>query len=135
MAAQEQANDSRPEANPPVLRSWPGYEGIHDVTSRLWRSATIALLVSPVGLVFISVSRLLIISNYNPVTASAVASSSGYVDTLLGTVIPLIPLLLPYLALLLLFFGRVALGLLALVAVAFVSPMTVSGPAALGLIK
>src|SRR5262249_44773706 len=40
-----------------------------------------------------------------------------------------------YLALLLLFFGRVALGLLALVAVAFVSPMTVSGPAALGLVK
>jgi hypothetical protein len=105
-------------------QAWQGDRLLQAVADRLSRSATIALLVSPIGLLFVSAARLLIISDYNPATASAIVSSGGYVDALLGTVLPLIPLVLPYLALLLLFFNRVILGLLALLATALVSPTT-----------
>ena len=127
MIGKGRADNSQSEDSRPVLYSWPGYVDLHYVTGRLSRSATIALLLSPVGLLLISVSRLLIISDYNPVTASAIASSGGYVDTVLGTVIPLVPIFLPYLALLLLFFGRVILGALTFLIVALISPITKSG--------
>jgi len=103
-------------------QAWQGDRLLQTVAERLGRSATIALLVSPIGVLFVSAARLLIISDYNPSTASAIVSSGGYVDALLGTVLPLIPLVLPYLALLLLFFNRVIAGLLALLATALVSP-------------
>ena len=74
------------------------------------------------GLLIIAAARLLIISDYNTATASAIVSSSGYVNTLLGTIIPLVPIIMPYLALILLFFNRVIPGILALVATAFISP-------------
>jgi hypothetical protein len=68
---------------------------------------------------------LLIVSNYNPATALAIASSGGYASTLLGTVIPLIPITMPYLVLIFLFFNRVILAILASVATVFVSPVAV----------
>lgn len=105
-------------------QAWQGDRLLQAVADRLGRSATIALLVSPIGVLFVSAARLLIISDYNPATASAIVSSGGYVDALLGTVLPLIPLVLPYLALLLLFFNRVIAGLLALLATALISPTT-----------
>jgi hypothetical protein len=105
-------------------RSWQDAIG-----RRLSRSATVALLLSPVGLILISVTRLLIVSDYNPVTASAIVSSGGYVDSLLGTVIPLVPLLLPYAALALLLFNRVILAIISLVAAALVSPVLSSSSA------
>lgn len=98
------------------------YGGLTDVTGRLSRSATIALIASPVGLLLISVARLLIISNYDTTTASAIVSSGGYVDTLLGTTIPLIPVFLPYIALALLYFNRVILGILSLGTALIISP-------------
>lgn len=98
------------------------YGGLTDVTGRLSRSATIALIASPVGLLLISVARVLIISNYDTTTASAIVSSGGYVDTLLGTTIPLIPIFLPYVALALLYFNRVILGILALGTALIISP-------------
>lgn len=107
-------------------RSWQGDRALKAIADRLSRSATIALLLSPAGLLFIGVTRLLIISDYNPVTASAIVSSGGYVDTLLGTLIPLVPIILPYLALTFLFFNRVIPGILALLATAFISPTTMS---------
>jgi hypothetical protein len=107
-------------------RAWQPYRGIYDVPGRLSQSATIALIASPIGLLLISVIRLLIVADYNPVTASAIVSSGGYVDTLLGTIIPLVPLFVPYLALLLLFFNRVILGILALLATAFMSPVAIA---------
>jgi hypothetical protein len=91
------------------------------ISDRLTRSATIALLLSPAGLLIIAAARLLIISDYNTATASAIVSSSGYVNTLLGTIIPLVPIIMPYLALILLFFNRVIPGILALAATAFIS--------------
>ena len=98
------------------------YGGLTDVTGRLSRSATIALIASPVGLLLISVARLLVISNYDTTTASAIVSSGGYVDTLLATTIPLIPIFLPYIALALLYFNRVILGILSLGTALIISP-------------
>jgi hypothetical protein len=95
---------------------------VPDITRSLSRSATIALLASPLGLIFIAVARLLLISNYNISTALAVASSGGYVNTLLGSVLPVVPLLLPYLALTLLFFNRATLGALCLIATLVITP-------------
>ena len=107
-------------------RSWQANALTPDVTRRLSRSATIALLLSPVGILIISVIRLLIIADYNTTTALAIASSGGYVNTLFGTVIPLVPIFLPYVALGLLFSNRVILSIVALLAVALVSPLAVS---------
>lgn len=97
-----------------------------DVIQRISRSATVALLLSPVGLLLISATRLLIISNYNSVTAMAIASSQGYVNTLFGTIIPMVPIFMPYLACLLLFSNRVIAGMLAILATALISPSSMS---------
>jgi len=96
-----------------------------DVIQRISRSATVALLLSPVGLLLISATRLLIISNYNSVTAMAIASSQGYLNTLLGTIIPMVPIFMPYLALLLLFSDRVIAGILAILATVLISPSSI----------
>lgn len=99
---------------------------VSDVIERIGRSTTVALLVSPAGLLIISATRLLIISNYNSTTAIAIASSQGYINTLLGTVIPIIPIFIPYLALLLLYSNRVIAGMLALLATALISSPSMS---------
>ena len=106
-----------------------------DISRRLSRSTTIALLLSPFGILFIAVVRLLIISNYNTTTALAIASSGGYVNTLLGSVIPMLPVLVPYLALVLLFFNRVILGVLSLTAAALTSPTAIRGEAFLRFLR
>jgi hypothetical protein len=130
MTGDGSAGDSRRNAGQSGLRSWQEAIG-----RRLSRSATIALLLSPVGLLIISVTRLLIVSNYNPATALAIASSGGYADTLLGTVIPLIPIIMPYLALVFLFFNRVILAILAFAATVFVSPVTTGRTAARNIVE
>jgi hypothetical protein len=88
----------------------------------LLRRSSIALLLSPVGLLLISVTRLMIVADYNTTTAIAIASSGGYVNTLLGTIIPLVPVILPYLALALLIIQRYLLSLLTVCATLLVSP-------------
>lgn len=93
---------------------------------RIRRSSTIALLLSPVGVLLLAATRLLIVSNYNLNTALGILSSGGYVNTLLGTVIPLVPVIMPYLALLLLYLNRVIASLLAFLAAALISPSAVS---------
>jgi hypothetical protein len=98
-----------------------------DIPRKLSRSATIALVLSPVGVLLVSTTRLLIISDYNTSTASAVVSSGGYVNTLLGTIIPLVPIFMPYLGITLLFFRRVIPGVLCLIASVFISPINSSG--------
>ena len=128
-----QAGASAVDADQSLGRDWQPYRGVYDVPGRLSRSATIALIVSPIGLLLVSVIRLLIVADYNPATASAIVSSGGYVDTLLGTIIPLVPIFTPYLGLLLLFFNRVIPGILTLLAAAFMSPLFLARPAALHL--
>lgn len=97
-----------------------------DPIRRLQNSATLALILSPVGILLIAAARLLIIADYSPVTASAIVASEGYINTLLGTVIPVVPILMPYLALALLFFRRFLLGILACLVTALISPAAVS---------
>jgi hypothetical protein len=118
MTSDDQANGSGGAAGRLNWRSWQDA-----IRWSLSRSATIALLLSPIGLLLISVARVLIVSDYNTVTASVIVSSGGYVNTLLGTIIPVVPLFLPYLALVLLFFNRVILAILAMLATALVSPV------------
>jgi hypothetical protein len=93
---------------------------------RLRRSATIALILSPVGILLVSAARLLIVSDYNVTTAVGILESGGYVNTLLGALIPLLPILMPYIALTFLFFKRIILAVLAMAAAVFVSPASTS---------
>jgi hypothetical protein len=92
------------------------------ILKRLRRSTPVALMLSPIGLLIVSAARLLIIADYNPTTALGVLSSQSYVNALLGTIVPLVPLFMPYAALLFLVANRVVLGLLALLAAALISP-------------
>jgi hypothetical protein len=96
--------------------------------SKRYKRGTIALLLSPVGLLVISATRLLIISNYNSTTATAIAASGGYVNTLLGSVIPFIPVTLPYLALVLIGFRRFFIAALTISAALFTSPANMTFP-------
>jgi hypothetical protein len=89
-------------------------------------SSTIALLLSPVGILIIAAARLLIIANYHMNSALAILSSAGYVNTLLGTVFPLIPAFLPYLGLVLLYLNRVIASCLAFLATVLISPAAMS---------
>jgi hypothetical protein len=109
-------------------------DGAADMNRRLSRSATLALILSPVGLLIISAARLLIVANYSPATAATVASSGGYVDVLLGTIIPLVPIFAPYLALGLLFANRVIPSILTFLVTALVSPTAVTQAGALTLV-
>jgi hypothetical protein len=87
-----------------------------------WVRRAVTVLVTPVGLALIAAVRLLIVSNYNVTTAVTVAESGGYVNTFLGSLIPLVPAFLPYLALWFLAFRRFILCALTIVATALISP-------------
>lgn len=50
------------------------------------------------ALLIVSILRLLIVSNYDPAVAVAIAEGAGIADTALGTLAPLLPLVLPLLA-------------------------------------
>lgn len=87
---------------------------------------SIALILSPVGLLLISAGRLIIVANFNTTTAVTIASSGGFVNTLLGSVIPLVPVFMPYLALLLLLFRRFLLSIMTFIFAAFISPTSIT---------
>jgi len=81
-----------------------------------------ALLLSPLVILFASAARLLIISNYDTTTATTVAASSGVVGTLLGTIVPLLPLFLPAIVIFFVIFRQWGLVVLTALLTAFVSP-------------
>lgn len=87
---------------------------------------SIALILSPVGLLLIAAARLIIVANFNTTTAVTIASSGGFVNTLLGTVIPLVPLFIPYVALLLLLTRHFLLSIMSFVFAAFISPTSIT---------
>jgi hypothetical protein len=87
---------------------------------------SIALILSPAGLLLISAGRLIIVANFNTTTAVTIASSGGFVNTLLGTVTPLVPAFIPYLALLLLLFRRFLLSIMTFIFTAFISPTSIT---------
>ena len=96
---------------------------------------SIALILSPVGLLLISAGRLIIVANFNTTTAVTIASSGGFVNTLLGTVIPLVPVFIPYLALLLLLFRHFLLSIMTFTFAAFISPTSIKFAEGLGFAK
>jgi len=96
---------------------------------------TIGLILSPIGLVLISAARLIVVSDYNTTTAVTIASSSGYFNTLLGSVIPLIPVFAPYVALILLLFKRFFLSIIAFIFTAFITPTPLTLPQLLAIAK
>ena len=93
------------------------------------------LLFSPVGLLLLSAARLIIISDFNTTTATTVASSGGYVNTLLGAVIPLVPIFIPYIALILLLLRYFTLSIIAFVFAVFITPTFMSLPVVLSLVR
>jgi hypothetical protein len=101
----------------------------------MMNSRSLALLLSPIGLLLISATRLLIISDYNTTTATTIASSGGFVNTLLGTIIPLVPTFIPYIALILLLYGRFILSIIAFLSAAFISPTPLTVPVTLPLAR
>jgi len=98
-------------------------------------SKSITLLLSPLGLILIGATRLFIIADYNTTTAVTIASSGGYVSTLLGSVIPLVPVFMPYVALILLLFRQFFLSIIAFVFAAFITPTRLRLPATLPIVK
>ena len=82
--------------------------------------------MSPIVVLFASAARVLIIANYNTTTATTMAASAGVVSTLLGTIVPILPLFLPALLVVLVVFRRWAYVVLTAVATAFVSPVYTS---------
>lgn len=87
---------------------------------------SIALILSPIGVLLISAGRLIIVANFNTTTAVTIASSGGFVNTLLGSVIPMLPVFIPYLALLLLLFRRFLLSIIAFIFTAFISATSIT---------
>lgn len=100
---------------------------------RIRSSTTLALLLSPVGVILIAATRLMIISDYNTNTALAILRSAGYVNTLLGSIIPLVPILMPWIALLLLWLNQMIASLLAFAAALLISPAALTWKAFLSI--
>jgi hypothetical protein len=97
------------------------------------KKRSIALILSPIGLLLLSAARLIIVSDYNTTTAVTIASSGGYINTLLGSVIPLVPIFAPYLALALLLFKRFLLSIMVFVFAAFITPSPMTLPQVMSL--
>jgi hypothetical protein len=93
------------------------------------------LILSPVGLLIIAAGRLIIVANFNTTTAVTIASSGGFVNTLLGSVIPMVPVFIPYLALFLLLFRRFLLSAMTFVLTVFISPTLITLNQGLSLAK
>jgi hypothetical protein len=110
-------------------------DGAYFMLRHIQRSSTIALVLSPIGVLLLAATRVLIVSDYNLSTALAILSSSGYVNTLIGSVIPLVPVLMPYIALVLLYLGRVVAALLAFAAALLISPASLPGAGALSFVR
>src|SRR5262249_43266539 len=116
-----------------VRKVLPG--GCDYVLRRIRSSTTLALLLSPVGVLLLAATRLMIVSDYNGNTALAILHSGGYVNTLLGTIIPLMPILMPYIALLLLLLDQMIASLLAFLAALLISPVPVTRKVALSIAR
>lgn len=102
---------------------------------RIWSATTLALLLSPVGVILLAATRLMIVSDYNSNTALAILHSAGYVNTLLGSIIPLVPILMPWLALLLLWLNQMIASLLAFFAALLISPAALTGKAVASIVR
>lgn len=84
-----------------------------------------AILRSSPVILIASATRLLLVANYDPVVATKIASSSGLAGTLLGTLIPLLPVYLPLVVVALIVVRRPWLALIAIGAMILVTPARV----------
>jgi hypothetical protein len=114
------------QASRPVIAKNGHMPGRVITSDRHVSKETIALIASPFGLLVIATFRLLVVSNYNTTTAVTIASSNGYVSALFNSLIPLIPVLMPYLAVCLLAFRRYLPSLLAFILAALIAPSSLS---------
>jgi hypothetical protein len=96
---------------------------------------SIALILSPIGVLLISAARLIIVANFNTTTAVTIASSGGFINTILGTVIPLVPVFMPYFALLLLLSRHFLLSISAFAFATFITPTSITLPDVLYLVQ
>src|SRR5262245_54981882 len=96
---------------------------------------SVALILTPLGLLLISAARLIIVANFNTTTAVTIASSGGFLNTLLGTVIPLVPVFMPYFALILLLSRHFLLSILAFAFAAFITPTSITLTDVVGLVQ
>ncbi|WP_182879583.1 hypothetical protein [Microbispora sp. H10949] len=94
-----------------------------EMTTRRLSNSIKLLALSPAFLLFASAIRLLIIANYDPSVAVAIASSGGVTGTLLGTLIPIIPPFFPIMCLALLILRRWTLCTVSLFATFLVVPV------------
>jgi hypothetical protein len=85
-----------------------------------------ALALSPIVVLLASGSRLIIIGNYDTTTATTMAASGGLGQTILGTVVPLLPAFLPAALIFLAIFRQWGLLLFAAAATALLSPAYIS---------
>jgi hypothetical protein len=81
-------------------------------------------------LVVAAAIRLLVIANYDPTTADSIAAASGVVGTLLGTLVPIVPQVLPVLLLFFIVLRRPLLIILAIAGTALIAPAYASVTAA-----
>lgn len=89
----------------------------------------IALALSPFVILIASGTRLLVMANYDTTTATTVAASGGLGETLLGTIVPLLPPFLPAVCVILAIFRQWFLLALAGLCTAIVSPAYATAPA------
>ncbi|SCL29874.1 hypothetical protein GA0070624_3967 [Micromonospora rhizosphaerae] len=90
-----------------------------------------ALIASPIVILLATGTRLILIANYDTATATSIASANGAANTILGTVIPLLPAFFPLLFLALVLYRKALAALLTGVAMMLVSPAYSSFTAAL----
>lgn len=81
-----------------------------------------ALALSPLVVLLASGARLIIIGNYDTTTATTMAASGGLGQTILGTVVPMLPAFLPATVVILAIFRQWALLIFVAVATALISP-------------
>lgn len=98
--------------------SSPRFNGYPPTASR----GLMALALSPLVVLLASGTRLIIIGNYDTTTATTMAASGGLGQTILGTVVPLLPAFLPAALVFLAVFRQWGLLLFAAGATAFLSP-------------
>ena len=85
-------------------------------------TAVRALLLSPLILLIVSATRLLLIANYDTTSALSIAAAGGVVGTLLGSVLPLLPPYLPLVVLWALLWRRWGILVVTTVVTALISP-------------
>lgn len=81
-----------------------------------------ALILSPAALLLLASVRLLLVSDNDTTNAMSLASAGGVTGTLVGTVIPLLPIWAPFVVILFYFFRRFGLALIAAAITVVVTP-------------